>query len=134
VDQIELQSFGLHNILNALAVYILAHEQKLDLKLVRVALRSFKGVKRRQEVRGEVRNIKVIDDFAHHPTAVRETLRGLRPNIRVEDSWPSLSPEARPLGGKYFKRTLSKRSSRPMRSLSLRLMIRVELQEDDRFF
>jgi UDP-N-acetylmuramate: L-alanyl-gamma-D-glutamyl-meso-diaminopimelate ligase len=42
------------------------------------ALRSFRGVKRRQELRGEARGVRVYDDFAHHPTAVRETLAGLR--------------------------------------------------------
>ena len=42
------------------------------------ALRSFKNVRRRAEIRGEERGVTVIDDFAHHPTAVRETLRGLR--------------------------------------------------------
>jgi UDP-N-acetylmuramate: L-alanyl-gamma-D-glutamyl-meso-diaminopimelate ligase len=45
---------------------------------IRHALRDFSGVRRRQEVRGEVNGIKVIDDFGHHPTAIRETLRGLR--------------------------------------------------------
>src|SRR6185369_2277830 len=42
------------------------------------ALTAFRGVKRRQEERGEARGVLVLDDFAHHPTAVRETLRALR--------------------------------------------------------
>jgi UDP-N-acetylmuramate: L-alanyl-gamma-D-glutamyl-meso-diaminopimelate ligase len=45
---------------------------------VEAGLGAFSGVRRRQEVRGQVRGITVIDDFAHHPTAVRETLAGLR--------------------------------------------------------
>ena len=45
---------------------------------IQTALKGFKNVKRRAEVRGEQRGILVIDDFAHHPTAVRETLRALR--------------------------------------------------------
>jgi UDP-N-acetylmuramate: L-alanyl-gamma-D-glutamyl-meso-diaminopimelate ligase len=50
----------------------------LDKKAIIAGLRSFEGVRRRQEVRGVVNNITVIDDFAHHPTAVRETMAALR--------------------------------------------------------
>ena len=49
-------------------------------------LRTFKNVRRRAEIRGEERGVTVIDDFAHHPTAVRETLRGLR-NRYQSDVW-----------------------------------------------
>ena len=45
---------------------------------IRQGLASFTGVRRRQEVRGEANGIKVVDDFGHHPTAIHETLRGLR--------------------------------------------------------
>ena len=78
VDRVSIQIPGIHNILNALSVWIECRELKLDLDSVRKALASFKGVKRRQEVRGEMGGVTVIDDFAHHPTAVRETLRALR--------------------------------------------------------
>jgi UDP-N-acetylmuramate: L-alanyl-gamma-D-glutamyl-meso-diaminopimelate ligase len=78
MDQLTLQISGTHNLLNALAVWIQTRELGLDQKKVSNAFRSFRGVKRRQEVRGEPRGVLVIDDFAHHPTAVRETLRGLR--------------------------------------------------------
>ena len=78
VDQLTLQISGVHNFLNALAVWIQARELGLDPKRVVAAFRSFRGVKRRQEVRGEPKGVLVIDDFAHHPTAVRETLKGLR--------------------------------------------------------
>lgn len=78
VDHVVLSIPGEHNALNALAVYILCKESGFDLSRVRAALQKFQGVKRRQEVRGVVSNVTVIDDFAHHPTAVRETLRALR--------------------------------------------------------
>lgn len=75
---LQLQLSGNHNALNALAVWIEARELGLDLRQVADALASFRGVRRRQEERGEVRGVLVLDDFAHHPTAVRETLKGLR--------------------------------------------------------
>jgi UDP-N-acetylmuramate: L-alanyl-gamma-D-glutamyl-meso-diaminopimelate ligase len=64
--------------LNALAVWIECRELGLDKDQVRAAFASFQGVKRRQEERGEVKGVLVIDDFAHHPTAVRETLIALK--------------------------------------------------------
>lgn len=78
VDEIVMQMSGAHNVSNALAVWLESREIGLDPKAVREAFRSFRGVKRRQEVRGEIAGVMVMDDFAHHPTAVRETLLGLR--------------------------------------------------------
>ncbi|MGZ3688486.1 MAG: UDP-N-acetylmuramate--L-alanine ligase [Bdellovibrionota bacterium] len=78
VDALTLQIPGNHNVLNALAVWIECRELGITSERIGSALKSFRGVKRRQEVRGEVRGVMVLDDFAHHPTAVRETLRALR--------------------------------------------------------
>lgn len=69
---------GKHNVLNALAVWIECRELGLTHSEIEAGLAAFQGVKRRQEERGEVKGVLVIDDFAHHPTAVRETLRALR--------------------------------------------------------
>jgi UDP-N-acetylmuramate: L-alanyl-gamma-D-glutamyl-meso-diaminopimelate ligase len=69
---------GKHNALNALAVWIECRELGLSHDEIAKGLASFQGVKRRQEERGEIGGVLVIDDFAHHPTAVRETLRALR--------------------------------------------------------
>src|SRR5260370_33359562 len=69
---------GEFNLLNCLAVIIAADAWGVAADKIASALKSFKNVKRRAEVRGEERGIVVIDDFAHHPTAVRETLRALR--------------------------------------------------------
>jgi UDP-N-acetylmuramate: L-alanyl-gamma-D-glutamyl-meso-diaminopimelate ligase len=78
MDTITIQLCGEHNVLNALAVYIECLESGIPAKKVKEALASFRGVKRRQEERGEVHGVLVIDDFAHHPTAVRETLNALK--------------------------------------------------------
>jgi UDP-N-acetylmuramate: L-alanyl-gamma-D-glutamyl-meso-diaminopimelate ligase len=73
--------FGEHNLLNALAVVAIADRLKIPKDAVASALESFEGIKRRQEIRGQKRRITVMDDFAHHPTAVRETLRAVKPIV-----------------------------------------------------
>lgn len=80
------QLAGLFNVRNCLGVIAACEALGLERSAVVHALAEFKSVKRRLEVRGEVRGVTVIDDFAHHPTAVRETLLAARakyPNRRV---------------------------------------------------
>jgi len=69
---------GRHNAMNTLAVIAVLARLGFAAPEIARHLPRFPGVRRRQEVRGEVRGITVIDDFAHHPTAVRETLAALR--------------------------------------------------------
>ncbi len=69
---------GAHNARNALAALAAAHQCGVDLARACAALARFETPRRRQEVRGEVRGVQVIDDFAHHPTAIAATLEGLR--------------------------------------------------------
>lgn len=69
---------GNFNVRNCLAVIATAHTLGLDRQLVAEALATFKSVKRRMQVRGVVNDIVVVDDFAHHPTAIRETLLAAR--------------------------------------------------------
>jgi len=68
---------GRHNALNCLAVIAVLERLKLTPEVIGKGLTNFKGVRRRQEVRGTVGGVTVIDDFAHHPTAVKETLAAL---------------------------------------------------------
>ena len=73
---------GEFNLLNCLAVIVAADAWGISKDKIQSALASFQNVKRRAEVRGEEQGVLVIDDFAHHPTAVRETLRALRARYR----------------------------------------------------
>jgi UDP-N-acetylmuramate: L-alanyl-gamma-D-glutamyl-meso-diaminopimelate ligase len=72
---------GVHNQLNALAAIAAAEHVGVEVSVAAQALSSFQNVKRRMEVRGSVAGITVYDDFAHHPTAIRTTLDGLRRQI-----------------------------------------------------
>ena len=76
--EFETPLIGEFNLLNCLAVIIAADAWSVDRKTIGSALKTFQNVRRRAEIRGEQRGVTIIDDFAHHPTAVRETLRGLR--------------------------------------------------------
>ncbi|MBC7372124.1 MAG: UDP-N-acetylmuramate:L-alanyl-gamma-D-glutamyl-meso-diaminopimelate ligase [Bdellovibrionaceae bacterium] len=73
-----VQMSGEYNILNATAVVALSHVLGFAPEKIKEALRTFQGVKRRQEILGEPNGILVIEDFAHHPTAVRETVKGIQ--------------------------------------------------------
>jgi len=73
---------GDFNIRNCLAVIVAADAWGIERAAIQEALATFKSVRRRMQVRGEERGVTVIDDFAHHPTAVRETLQALRTKYR----------------------------------------------------
>ncbi len=69
---------GRHNVANVLSAIAVAVDRGVQIEIVRRAVQSFAGVRRRQELRGIAGGVWVLDDYAHHPTAVRETLRALR--------------------------------------------------------
>jgi UDP-N-acetylmuramate: L-alanyl-gamma-D-glutamyl-meso-diaminopimelate ligase len=74
--------YGRHNVSNLLSTLCLSEFLGIDHNTVAKALQSFRGVKRRQEIVGEHGGILVIDDFAHHPTAVRETVHAVKEKYR----------------------------------------------------
>jgi len=82
VGRFHLPMIGRHNILNSAAVTAMALKCGLPADAVAKGLKEFKGIKRRQEVVGEKNGVTVIDDFAHHPTAIHLTLEG------AKEAWP----------------------------------------------
>jgi UDP-N-acetylmuramate: L-alanyl-gamma-D-glutamyl-meso-diaminopimelate ligase len=85
---------GEHNVKNALAAMAIAAEVGVETETMREGLLAFAGVKRRLETVGSVRGVTVLDDFAHHPTAVRETLAAIRaahPDARI---WAVFEPRS----------------------------------------
>ncbi len=78
LGRFSIQLFGTYNLYNTLAVIAVSVHEGLNLDEIKNGLQSFKGMKRRQEIRAVINDITIIDDFAHHPTAVRETLSGIR--------------------------------------------------------
>ena len=88
------QMLGRHNRMNALAAIVAARHAGVPVDQSIEALQHFKGIKRRMEVRGEVNGVTVYDDFAHHPTAITETIDGLRRAVGKAKIWAVLEPRS----------------------------------------
>jgi len=104
--ELQLSMAGEHNALNATAAAALAAGQGVPAEAIAEALASFRSVKRRLEVRAEVNGITIIDDFAHHPTAIRETLRALRTSYPGRRLWAVLEPRSNTLRRNVFEEAL----------------------------
>jgi UDP-N-acetylmuramate: L-alanyl-gamma-D-glutamyl-meso-diaminopimelate ligase len=104
--ELRLPMAGEHNALNATAAAALAAGQGVPVEAIQEALATFKSVKRRLELRAEVSGIAVIDDFAHHPTAIRETLRALRERYPGRRLWAVLEPRSNTLRRNVFANDL----------------------------
>jgi UDP-N-acetylmuramate--alanine ligase len=82
LGEIDLAPPGLHNVYNGLAAIAVALELEIDFEVIAAALRSFAGVQRRMQRKGEVDSITVVDDYGHHPTEIRATLAA------IKRAWP----------------------------------------------
>ncbi len=103
---LKLPMAGEHNAMNATAAAALAAGEGIDAETIAEALATFRSVKRRLEVRAVVGGVTVIDDFAHHPTAIRETLRALRSSYPGQRLWAVLEPRSNTLRRNVFEHEL----------------------------
>ena len=90
----QVKIFGKYNFANILLAVALANKAGIAPEVIAEGLSSFKGVKRRQEIALKKDDIIVIDDFAHHPTAIRETLRGIRERYPLWKIWAVFEPRS----------------------------------------
>jgi UDP-N-acetylmuramate: L-alanyl-gamma-D-glutamyl-meso-diaminopimelate ligase len=104
--ELSLPMAGEHNALNATAAAALAAGQGVPVEAIVEALATFKSVKRRLEVRAVVGGVTIIDDFAHHPTAIRETLRALRERYPGQRLVAVLEPRSNTLRRNVFETAL----------------------------
>ncbi len=93
-DVFELPLIGEFNVRNAAMAVTAARFYGASLEKIHGALASFQGIARRQEVRGEARGVKVIDDFGHHPTAISQTLTALRHRYPGHRLWAIFEPRS----------------------------------------
>jgi UDP-N-acetylmuramate: L-alanyl-gamma-D-glutamyl-meso-diaminopimelate ligase len=104
--EFSLAATGRHNVLNALAAIIVAQGRGIKLEAIQSALSTFQSVKRRMDVKGEVDNILVVDDFAHHPTAIRATIEAARMRWPGRRIWAILEPRSNSMRRKVFQDAL----------------------------
>ena len=104
--EFEMSLAGEHNALNATAAAALAFDYGVPVEAIREALASFHSVKRRLEVRAVIDGVTIIDDFAHHPTAIRETLKALRQAYPGARLWAVLEPRSNTLRRNVFQHEL----------------------------
>lgn len=98
---------GEYNVLNATAAAVMATNYGITPDAIAGGLHSFRSVKRRLEVRAEVHGVTIIDDFAHHPTAIAETLKALRTRYSGRRLWAILEPRSNTLRRKIFQNELA---------------------------
>jgi UDP-N-acetylmuramate: L-alanyl-gamma-D-glutamyl-meso-diaminopimelate ligase len=101
---VELGMIGRHNVQNALAVYAMGRELGIDRDKLRDGLATFAGVKRRQEIKGNMGGVLVMDDFAHHPTAVKETLSAVKEAYPGRRLWAVFEPRSNTSRRNIFER------------------------------
>lgn len=97
---------GEYNLLNATAAAAMAAHYGIEAQVIAEALKNFKSVKRRLEVKAEIDGITIIDDFAHHPTAIAETLRALRTAYPSARLWAIFEPRSNTVRRKVLQKDL----------------------------
>jgi UDP-N-acetylmuramate: L-alanyl-gamma-D-glutamyl-meso-diaminopimelate ligase len=103
VGKFSIPMLGTFNVRNALDVIVVAKELGVDNAALQAGLTSFKSVKRRLELKGEVSKVRVYDDFAHHPTAVFETLRAVRQRYPQDRIWAVFEPRSQTCRRRIFE-------------------------------
>jgi len=121
----------LHNVRNALAAIAVAHACAVPASTIAEGLLAFRGVKRRLEVFGEADGVTIYDDFAHHPTAIAETLEGVRSAHPDKKIWAIFEPRSATSCRKIFQSDFARALGRADRVI-LPAVFRSSLPDDQR--
>jgi UDP-N-acetylmuramate: L-alanyl-gamma-D-glutamyl-meso-diaminopimelate ligase len=127
----EIPLLGGHNVRNALAAIAVATDVGISADRIKEGLRTFAGIKRRLEVVGSAAGVTVYDDFAHHPTAVAETLAGLRASKPDSRIWAVFEPRSASSCRRVFQDDFA-RAFAPADEVVLAPVFRSKLPEDER--
>lgn len=104
--EFSMAATGRHNVLNATAALIVAQGRGIAAGEIAKALATFRSVKRRMDVKGEIGGVLVVDDFAHHPTAVKATIEAARGRWPGRRLWAILEPRSNSMRRKVFQEAL----------------------------
>ncbi len=103
VARVRLAAPGRHNVLNSLAAVAAARGRRVSRESIEKALETFRNVRRRMDIKGEERGVLVVDDFAHHPTAIRLTLEAARERWPGRRLWAAFEPRSNSMRRKVFE-------------------------------
>lgn len=106
VARIRTPLVGRHNVLNALAAIAISYGRGVECEAIEQALATFRGVRRRMEVKGEAGGVTVVEDFAHHPTAIRLTLEAARTRWPGRRIWAAIEPRSNTMRRKVHQAEL----------------------------
>jgi UDP-N-acetylmuramate: L-alanyl-gamma-D-glutamyl-meso-diaminopimelate ligase len=101
--RVALPLVGRHNVLNALAALAIADGRGIPREAIEEALRTFRGVARRMQIRGEAGGVTLVDDFAHHPTAIRATIEAARTRWPRRRVWVAFEPRSNTMRRRIFE-------------------------------
>jgi UDP-N-acetylmuramate: L-alanyl-gamma-D-glutamyl-meso-diaminopimelate ligase len=106
VARIRMSLAGRHNVLDALAAIGVAYGRGVECEAIERAMETFQGVRRRMEVKGEASGVLVVEDFAHHPTAIRVTVDAVRTRWPGRRIWAAIEPRSNTMRRKIFQDVL----------------------------
>jgi len=132
VMPIQLAVSGGHNVLNALGAAAAAADRGVTPAEIRRALETFRGVRRRLERKGEIGGVVVLDDFAHHPTAIRATLAAVRARYPGRRVWAVVEPRSWSMRKNVFQTELAESLRGADRVLIARVFGEAAIEEADR--
>jgi UDP-N-acetylmuramate: L-alanyl-gamma-D-glutamyl-meso-diaminopimelate ligase len=107
VARVRMSLAGRHNVLNALSAIAIAHGRGVEREAIEGALATFRGVLRRLEVKGEPAGVLIVDDFAHHPTAIRVTIDAARHRWPGRRVWAVFEPRSNTMRRRVFEADLA---------------------------
>jgi UDP-N-acetylmuramate: L-alanyl-gamma-D-glutamyl-meso-diaminopimelate ligase len=107
VAHIRIPVAGRHNVLDALAAIALACVRGIEADAIERAMATFQSVRKRMEIKGEVDDVLVVEDFAHHPTAIRLTLEAARTRWPGRKLWAAVEPRSNTMRRKIFQNDLA---------------------------
>jgi UDP-N-acetylmuramate: L-alanyl-gamma-D-glutamyl-meso-diaminopimelate ligase len=128
----QLAMIGRHNVENAAAVAALCFRLGLTADEINFGFRSFKGVKRRQEIVGEKNGIIIIDDFAHHPTAINLTIDAVKEAYRGQRVWAVFEPRSATSRRKVFEDSFPKSFLKADRVILAGLFAPEKIKDEER--
>jgi UDP-N-acetylmuramate: L-alanyl-gamma-D-glutamyl-meso-diaminopimelate ligase len=106
VTRVRTPVAGRHNVLDALAAIAIAYGRGIECEAIEKALATFTSVRKRMEIKGEESGVLVVEDFAHHPTAIRMTLEATRTRWPQRKIWAAVEPRSNTMRRKIFEQVL----------------------------